>query len=612
VSSSESRPLLHVLYTNVRGEGREQGLRPIFDYFHGEEKERKEVVEWLKGLEINLEGRYGWAARGFSVGGTRHAALAVVNPHFGLDDLGSAAVLSHALLVPMPANQPSGNFFLALYQAAARFLPEQSEQVQSLPRYLEGCKTVRDLTVPELNPADLEAMADFLRELLVTVAHLQPGRSMYEMSLCGVRTEEELPEMLAKAGGSIPPRLRLAFRWATGVKPASGLVVVHGRPAGEAPPGIQGGPGEAYFEWLHQRLKQHDFDAIREIAEDSNIISWEKLRERIATPPMEEVEPVRQVLKGPEILEQEQERDPIPPKEKTTMKRPPRPKTTDSSSSGSLAEVRELLQNEFVRMEESLRDYLADRLSRMGDPRVIPAESGGEPGSRPEGGPRGMEPPAGRRGPGRAIRWFQAFRPEIYFFVVLLLLGGIYWKGFHRRPASTPSSPPSNAKQEGSGPASNQASPGAQANPDTDREGTSQGRQADDFVAQWREYLRTHQKETAQLLASLTDPQSPVKVGRQTQASLEAWSKKLERGQPLSGEESAKTATALFEYVHALWSVRERQGNLKDNVVSLSTDEVTPEHLKAILQAYSLDFGPAPGRDDPNVQAAVVLRWLGF
>jgi len=620
MSSPGKQPLRHLLYTIARGEGRQQGYRAIFDYFNGDVEEEKAVVKWLNRLEVSVEEGYGWAAQGFLVGGARHAALAVLNPYFGLDDLGSPAELYHALLVPVPDNQPSGHFYFALYEAAIRFMSDPSPQVQSLQNYLKGCQTIKDLTVPELDPAGLVNMSpDFLRELLVTAAHLYAGASVLEVSLPGARSDEELPRMLAMAGGAIPPSLRLTFRWATGVKPASELLVARRRSAGEGPSGAQRNLGDIYFEWLKERLDQHQFDAIREIAEDPSIISWERLRERITALPMTEAEPTRQLLDSSEILEQERAKrqsdraaDPIPQKEKTTMKRGQRSKATDSSSPGNLADVRELIQNEFEKMWESVREYLDDRLSQMDGPTVLPAESGDTFGSMPAGGPGGRDSLAGRRRRDRTIRLLAALRPEIYFLIVLLLLGGIYWKEFNKGQAGKQLNQRSAAKREGSGQASNHASPEAQAKPNTAQEGTSQGRKVDDFVAQWHEYLRTHKKEVAQLLASMTSSKSSVKVGPQTRTSLETWSKKLEKGQPLSQEEAAKTATAIFEYVHAKWAELERQENLQDNIVSLSTGEVTPEHLNAILQEYNLDFGSNPGRDDPNVQAAVALRWLGF
>jgi hypothetical protein len=600
MSSPGTRPLRHVLYTIARGEGRQQGYRAIFDYFNGEVEEKKEVVEWLNRLEVSVEEGYGWAARGFVVGGARHATLAVLNPYFGLDDLGSTAALYHALLVPVPDNQPSGHFYLSLYEAAIRFMSDPSPQVQSLQNYLKGCQIIKDLTVPELDPAGLVNMSsDFLRALLITAAHPQTDAPVLEVSL-PARTDEELPGMLAMAGGVIPPSLRLAFRWATGVKPASGLLVARRRSAGEGPSGAQGNLGEVYFEWLKERLDQHQFDAIREIAEDPSIISWERLRERIAALPMANVEPTRRVLNASEILEQEQAKrrsdrasDPIPQKEKTPMKRGQRSKAADSSSPGNLADVRELIQNEFKNMWESVREYLDDRLSQMGGPTMPPPESRD-----------------------RTIRRLQAFRPEIYFFVVLLLLGGLYWRVLHGSPPKGANQPASVTQTGASGSASTQVPSDTPAEPDTSdtsQEETSGGEQEDKYVVQWRGYLKAHPDEIAKQLEKMVGPKRRVPMSDKVKNKAKNWIVDLRGGKSLNDQDVTDLTTALFEYAHGDWAVQKNEKHLEKNLVSLNTDEVIPEHLKAILQDLRLsDLGPNPDRDNKNVQAAVVLKWPGF
>jgi hypothetical protein len=264
-------PLFHALYTNAFGR-RGQGFRTLFVAPEWPPADRRRVGGWLESLrpdEAGAEERL--AVNGFRVGGTLHACLARLDDAFARDEHGrGGGRLVHALLLPLDEDLPADDFIGALLAASRAFdRPPAAGDEERLEAYLERCRAVREARV---QPVDLDALRALDADFLIRFYAFSSGASRAAEAVFGP-SAAPLADALVLASGGLPPRLRLACRWALGLRatPETSFVARRARD-GEGLPPVPEGPGRAYAGWLR---------AGGAAPRDWDVRSWDALLERM-------------------------------------------------------------------------------------------------------------------------------------------------------------------------------------------------------------------------------------------------------------------------------------------------------------------------------------------
>lgn len=263
-------PLFHALYTNAFGR-RGQGFRHLFVAPEWPSADRRRVGRWLETLradEASPEQRL--AAGAFRLGGTLHACLARVDDGFARDEHGRAGGrLVHALLLPLAEDRPAGDFTGALLAMSRAFDRPAAGDEERLEAYLERCRAVSEASVAAV---DAQALRTLDADFLIRFYAFSSGASRAAEAVFGPAAAP-LADALVLAAGGLPPRLRLACRWAVGLRatPETSFVARRARDGERLPP-VPEGPGRAYAGWLR---------AGGAAPEDWDVRSWDALMKRM-------------------------------------------------------------------------------------------------------------------------------------------------------------------------------------------------------------------------------------------------------------------------------------------------------------------------------------------
>jgi hypothetical protein len=263
-------PVYHGLYTNAFGR-RGEGFRHLFLAPEWPPADRQRVGRWLETLvprtPAEADGEH-VAVNSFRIGPTIHACLARVDAEFARDEHGRrGGALVHALFVPLEEGRPTGSFTGELLALSRGFVRPETGDEDRLEAYLDQCREVREVTVPAVSPVFGGLGDDFLERFCAFASG--PPRSRDAVF---APADVMLADALAAAAAALPPRLRLACRWAVGLHPTQEMsFVARTAGAGESLPPLPAGPGSVYARWL----RDHGVGP----AESWEIRSWDGLTE---------------------------------------------------------------------------------------------------------------------------------------------------------------------------------------------------------------------------------------------------------------------------------------------------------------------------------------------
>lgn len=241
-------PLHHAFYTNAFG-GRGRGFRHLFVSPEWSDADRRRLGRWLEALRpAETAAGEGLAVSSFRLGATIHACLARVDAGFARDEHGRrGGLLVHALLLPLAEDRPAGDFTAALLAASRGFERPDAGDADRLEVYLERCRANRELHVEAGDARAVRALdADFLIRFYALSCGAPRG-----VEAVFAPAAVPLADALARAASGLPPRLRLACRWAVGLRPSPEMTFAARAAAdGERLAPVPEGPGPAYAAWL--------------------------------------------------------------------------------------------------------------------------------------------------------------------------------------------------------------------------------------------------------------------------------------------------------------------------------------------------------------------------
>ncbi len=271
-------PLHHGLFTNASG-GRGRGFRHLFVAPAWSAADRQRLGRWLETLRPPSgaadDGAERVAVNSFRVGATIHACLARVDARFARDEHGRAGgVLVHGLFLPLAEGRPVGHYGAALLAASRRFARPETHDTDRLEVYLEQCRACREIAV---SPVDAEIFRgldeDFLARFYTFSSSASRGREVVFSPLA-----RPLADALAAAAAGLPPRLRLACRWAVGLRPTADMsFAARAADASRRLPPLPPGAGGAFARQVARR------DTVSWV-ENWDIRSWDVLAQSLGSP----------------------------------------------------------------------------------------------------------------------------------------------------------------------------------------------------------------------------------------------------------------------------------------------------------------------------------------
>lgn len=255
-------PLYHALYTNAAGEGG-RGFRTVLLAPSWPARDRARLERWLRDLAPTDAYPRRCAAGAFRLGGTVCACLAGHRAAFGQDHQGRVATLVHALIAPLDERRPPDHWQAALLALLGAFDPGDLEPERRLERLLERCRAARERPLEPPAVADTRILDHPLSAGVLSAAAAGAPR-------IPVADADDPAPALCAIAAFLPPRLRLAFRWAVGLH-ADGSATV----AARLPPSPDAldGRAVAYLRWL----RAHDAGARAAVAGDWAIRAWDEL-----------------------------------------------------------------------------------------------------------------------------------------------------------------------------------------------------------------------------------------------------------------------------------------------------------------------------------------------
>lgn len=265
------RPLRHALFTNAASAAASPAGYRMVRLPEGWPSAGVDRLErWLVALAGGGARAAAVATGAIRLGGVLHAALARVDPSFGSDRLGRGGALVHAVVTPLDEDRPlADDVYASLLTASRRFARLGAVGGGGLEAYLDACRA-RVSYRPSALDADRLLRLDRSAWRAILAAAAAPRGTL---SLAA--TADALPDLLVAATAPLPPRLRLAFRWQVGgAPPSAGTVRVASGPAAG---GDGGGPGDTIHRWLEARARARDVAALRALAGDWTIRSWDAL-----------------------------------------------------------------------------------------------------------------------------------------------------------------------------------------------------------------------------------------------------------------------------------------------------------------------------------------------
>jgi len=573
--------LSHAVFTNapgVDGAGFRLVRAPTQD-----SQERRQISAWLEGLMPSREGQLALACSKFTALGKWELAVAVVHSSFARDDhLREGGWLAHALFALVDETR-NAHLPLALLRRVLEFAPPRVSDRERLETYLSLCDAADSFDVPEPRPSQLRNLgfsnlSSFLRGAAALEGRTQP----VEVPVTAADNPEGWALTLAGASGALPPRLRNSLAWACNVRTAPegslvGVAVGFGRPA--PPPHAV---ADRYARWLWSNLEEGgDIRAVYELLGEWSIRSWRDL-ERAILQQEERGRPQPTPYDIPSSLEpavgssragwsgqSEEERT-----GGADSGRPRRGLRNEVSAEAPEDSVWQEMDRQYRALEESLKLYIDSRLYETGpDERLAPP---------PDNIIR------------RLVRRLLAFRPEIYFILllVLVLLTG---------PCLNNGQKPG---QDGHGRAVSERS-----NAVIEIARTGEARTAPRppgwHIQEWRRLIRSDRTRVAEWLDEVAKS-SLGAVDARTRSRVREIVRRLRLGNLPQGEADL-ARVALFEYVLAV-----RGDEDAPSRVTLSTRDVDAVTLRKALEALGLHTAfSAPSAEDETLQAAVVLTFFG-
>ena len=262
-------PLFHAFYTNAFGR-RGAGFRHLF-LAPWSATDRQRIGQWLQ--SIRPVDRQGVTVNCFRIGRTVHAAFARVDAAFARDEHGrGGGLLAHALLVPLDESRPPGSFTKALLDRERGLDRPQVDDADRLEALLEVCRLASEVDVRPFDLAELSTVEPGFAAAFVAAA----SRTGREEVVLPAASDDDLVDRLATVVGGLPPRLRLACRWAVGLRPTPDLSFV-ARPGPAVPsPGL----GPQLEDGWRRCLATGCEGAVVGPADDWSVRSWEMLLSR--------------------------------------------------------------------------------------------------------------------------------------------------------------------------------------------------------------------------------------------------------------------------------------------------------------------------------------------
>lgn len=551
------RPLCHLLYMNAPGLGG-AGFRILAVNFPGHPEEQKAVADWLTGLQLPDRQQQGWAVHAFAVDRCLCFALAFVGrPSFACDDHGRTGFLAHAFLVLLEEGKPAGDFGLALLDKAQSFL---SSGALTLDTYLKGVKVATNLDVPDLQLNNFRGLD---RRFLETFYAAACTGGNGEVFLPGCTSEDELPEHLLAASLALPPRLRLDLPWRVGLKPGRGGFVAHVAQAGSSAPPVVN-EGTEYLKAVQAQLGRDQADRVAKFAANAwGVRQWSGLERALIR-----AEPEKKVRNVGNSVQSEKS---------GTLAKKDYSAAVDKPVPAPRVKSLESYDAEYQALEKDLRDYLDQRLAQA-EARLTPVQS----------------PSEEREEPLSFLRRLQAWRPEIYFLILLLLVTAEH---LSLRKAITFDS--------------SRWTPSASLAREKPTQTPQETIQSADPLIAWQEFVES--PTAVQWFRDLAEGHElePSQITDRMRERSKSWADRLVRGERLQEQELTASRIGFFEYSHALWAKENGIDNPAENVVTLNPSEVAP-HLQDFISSLGLTgkLGAGPSVTDPKVQAAVALAWI--
>jgi hypothetical protein len=273
--------LRHAFFTNAPGPGGAEGYRMFYEPPRWEGPDHARLARWLEGLTLEPSaGSRGWAANAFRLAGTIHACLVAVDGAFGPDRHGRGrGHLAHLVAVPGTEGSLEVPYLPDLWKVL-RGLARPEGEAGDLDNLTRRAAAVEEVETDDgrARLADLACLdATFLGVFLQASAGAGPG----EVVSFPVPAGRDLDDLLLRAGGALPPRLRLGVRWVLHlVEGTEAGFVVREASAGrlaDVEPRVAG-----YRDWLCRTLEVGDTVSIRRVTGDWEIRSWDHLMERVS------------------------------------------------------------------------------------------------------------------------------------------------------------------------------------------------------------------------------------------------------------------------------------------------------------------------------------------
>ncbi len=254
--------LHHAIHTNAAGsDGR--GFRFVYRAPAWSTSDRRRLEGWLQGLDVTdtATPMGTCAVHCLRLGGTIHACLVSADGRFGVDGHGRPARLTHAVLIPLDERVPAEDWGGALLATRRAFGRPAAAPDDRLDAYGARCDVHRTCL---LDPLMLnKALA--IDDAVVSRVFSGAASMASELALDGT---EDIAALLIQVTASLPPRLRLAFRWALGFGQVKGAALVRAS-AGPFAGGVEP-RAAAYLGWLRRT-------GGLSLATDWRIRSWDEL-----------------------------------------------------------------------------------------------------------------------------------------------------------------------------------------------------------------------------------------------------------------------------------------------------------------------------------------------
>lgn len=437
-------PLDHLVYTVHPTIGGFQVVRLPSGW---KPKDGEDVSNWLRTLRP-IEKPPGWvvAKRSFEVGERWYCGVILRVEPFGLDPhKREGGYLSHVLLTPLVMEHVEVEELPLVEEAVG--ITDRLPKYRGLPpdtcleAYLADC--VPEVQAQGPDTAFLQSLGwANLSKVLQAAAPPSDPEAVLELESANY----QLPELIARALGALPPRLRRSVSWGCGVafnQSLSFRAGVSGEPRKQTAKMVRVGQ---YARWLTDRLASSREEEVLEVLQNVEIRSWDDLPTADSAPAKKAPQPeANDETASDETMKKKTEPPQTSPRESSSPSASsnrvgtPGPEAWSAQQQALRQDVRayvdERIQNLTTLLSGTESRPEAERTVR----RVVSAEDVPARGSE-----RGSETGSPS---GRLAGLWQRFRPEIYFALTLVLLVFLYARS--GAPAEDAKTDTQQAEQQG-------------------------------------------------------------------------------------------------------------------------------------------------------------------